>query len=180
MERGRKEQIMKMEIAAIVVVDNAWAIGSQGGLLCHLPADLKHFKATTMGYPIIMGRKTFESFPKGPLPGRLNIILTRSKAYEVPDGAVVCHSAEDALAIAAGEGKGRCFIIGGGQVYADFADLYDELFLTRVYADFPEADTYFPAIDEQQWTVVKKEDYAADERNPYPYSFVHLKRNAKP
>ena len=164
-----------MEIGAIVAVDNNWAIGRAGGLLCHLPADLKHFKSVTMGYPIIMGRKTFESFPCGPLPGRLNIVLTGTLHYEVP-GVVVCHSIDEALVAAEADGKGRCFVIGGGKVYADFSELYDELFLTRINARFDDADTFFPAIDPNQWELIKKEDYAADERNPFLYSFVHLRR----
>ncbi len=164
-----------MEIAAIVAVDNNWAIGRAGGLLCHLPADLKHFKMVTMGYPIIMGRKTFESFPRGPLPGRLNIVLTRDIHYEKP-GITVCRSIGEALDVAEADGKDRCFVIGGGKVYAEYAEYYDELFLTRIDARFDDADTFFPAINREQWKLVKKEDYAADERNPYPYSFLHLKR----
>lgn len=164
-----------MEIAAIVAVDRNWAIGRGGNLLCHMPADLKHFKAVTMGSPIIMGRKTFESFPRGPLPGRLNIILTHSAGYNV-QGAVTCHSADDALATAAAEGAERCFVIGGGQVYAYFADRYDTLFLTQIDAHFDDADTFFPTVDMSQWEVVKKEDYAADERNPFAYSFLQLRR----
>ena len=95
-----------MKVAAIVAIDKNWAIGRQGGLLCHLPADLRHFKSVTMGYPIIMGRKTFESFPRGPLPGRLNIVLTHNDDYR-PSGVTVCHNMNEALAIAQAEGRDR-------------------------------------------------------------------------
>lgn len=164
-----------MKISAIAAIDENRAIGKQGGLLCHLPADLRHFKAVTMGSPIIMGRKTFESFPRGPLPGRLNIILTRDASYSQA-GTVVCHDIDSALEVAARSGKGECFVIGGGQVYNDFAALCDELHLTVIHARFADADTFFPAIDMEQWETIKKEDYAADERNPYSYSFLHLRR----
>ena len=165
-----------MKIAAIAAVDEAGGIGQGGGLLCHLPADMKHFKSVTMGYPIIMGRKTFESFPKGPLPGRLNIILTKDLSYTAA-GTVVCHEIREAIAVAEKEGKERCFIIGGGQIYSAFADYLDELYLTLIQYRFEDADTFFPAIDRDGWDMVKKEDYVADERNPYPYSFLNLKRH---
>ncbi len=165
-----------MKIAAIVAVDEADGIGRKGGLLCHMPADLKHFKSVTMGYPIIMGRKTFESFPKGPLPGRLNIILTRDASYAAT-GAVVCHEIAEAISIAEAEGRERCFVIGGGQIYAAFAGYLDELYLTRIHARFDNADTFFPMADDGEWDIIKKEDYAADERNPFPYSFLYLKRS---
>lgn len=164
-----------MNIAAIVAVDKNWAIGRAGGLLCHLPADLKHFKSVTMGYPIIMGRKTFESFPRGPLPGRLNIVLTHNSHYDKP-GVVLCHGIDDALSVAKAYGKDRCFVIGGGKVYAGFAGLYDELFLTQIDACFDDADTFFPAIDTHEWELIEKKDCAADERNPFPYSSMHLRR----
>lgn len=165
-----------MKIAAIAAVDRNGGIGRQGKLLCHMPADMQHFKAITMGYPIIMGRKTFESFPKGPLPGRLNIILTRNKNYNPPHGAAVCHNVNDAIELAAKENKELCFVIGGGQIYADFVNLYDELFLTRIEAQFIDADTFFPSIDMESWKIASHEQYPADERNPHPYSFIHLKR----
>ncbi len=105
---------MEKKLSAIVVVAHNGAIGKNGDLLCHLPADLKHFKAITMGHSIIMGRKTFESFPKGPLPGRQNIVVTRNTQYH-PEGATIVHSVEQAIAQA--EMPGEVFIIGGAQLY---------------------------------------------------------------
>lgn len=164
-----------MKVAAIVAIDKNWAIGRQGGLLCHLPADLRHFKSVTMGYPIIMGRKTFESFPRGPLPGRLNIVLTHNDDYR-PSGVTVCHNMNEALAIAQAEGRDRCYIIGGGSIYALFAFIIDEIYLTQIHSQFDDADTFFPPIDQPQWEIVEQEDFPADERNSFPYSFIHLKR----
>lgn len=164
-----------MNVAAIVAVGSNWAIGREGGLLCHLPADLRHFKSVTMGYPIIMGRKTFESFPRGPLPGRLNIVLTHNDSY-APQGVAVCHSVGEALSVAEADGHDRCFVIGGGIVYETFMHLVDEIFLTVIHSQFGDADTFFPAIDMAQWETVEKEDFSADERNPFAYSFLRLRR----
>ena len=164
-----------MNIAAIVAVDKNWAIGRAGGLLCHLPADLKHFKSVTMGYPIIMGRKTFESFPRGPLPGRLNIVLTHNSHYDKP-GVVLCHGIDDALSVAKAYGKDRCFVIGGGKVYAGFAGLYDELFLTQIDACFDDADTFFPEIDAGQWEEESRTAPQTDAESGIEYEFVVYRR----
>lgn len=160
-------------LGAIVVIAENGAIGKNGQLLCHLPADLKHFKSVTMGYPIIMGRKTFESLPKGALPGRLNVVVTRNADFTAP-GVVVCHSVEEALA--ATEDAPKRYIIGGAPLYAATIGLVDELHLTQLHATFPEADTFFPAIVRDEWMVVAREAHDADERNPYDYTFVTLRR----
>lgn len=164
---------MGRNLSAIVVIAQDGAIGKNGGLLCHLPADLKHFKAITMGHSIIMGRKTFESFPKGALPGRQNIVITRNPQF-APQGVTVVHSV--AQAIAAAEMPGEVFVIGGAQIYGETIDEISTLYLTELHATFAEADTYFPPINPQDWTEISREDHEADERNPYPFSFVTLKR----
>lgn len=164
-------------IAAIAAVDENWAIGRDGGLLCHLPADLRHFKQLTMGFPVIMGRKTFVSLPKGALPGRLNVVVSRSPGYTAP-GAVVKGSVEDALEAAAGHE--RAFIIGGAQIYAASIGLVDTLFLTLIHASFAKADTFFPELIPGQWTETLREEHPADERNPYGYAFVTLSRKGEP
>ncbi len=105
---------MDTKLSAIVAIDAHGAIGRNGQLLCHLPADLKHFKAITTGHSIIMGRKTFESFPRGPLPGRQNIVVTRNAHYR-PQGVTVAHSIDQAIALV--EMPGEAFIIGGGTLY---------------------------------------------------------------
>ena len=160
-------------LGAIVVVAEDGAIGKSGDLLCHLPADLKHFKVITMGHPIIMGRKTFESLPKGALPGRMNVVVTHNSGF-VAEGAAVCHSVEEALDATADADKR--FIIGGAQLYAATIDMVDTLYLTQIHASFPEADTFFPNVDLTQWQEVNRESHCADEKNHYDYTFLELKR----
>lgn len=160
-------------LGAIVVVAEDGAIGKNGDLLCHLPADLKHFKAITMGHPIIMGRKTFESLPKGALPGRMNVVVTHNSGF-VAEGATVCHSVEEALAVTADADER--FIIGGAQLYAATIDIVDTLYLTQIHASFPEADTFFPNVDLTQWQEVNRDFHCADEKNRYDYTFLELKR----
>lgn len=162
-----------MALSAIVVIADDGAIGKDNGLLCHLPADLKHFKSITMGHTIIMGRRTFESLPKGALPGRENIVVSRNADY-LAEGAKVCTSIEQAIAEASMPGE--CFILGGAQLYASTIAQVDKLYLTAIHAHFDDADTYFPAINPEEWTEIDREDHQADEKNRYDYSFVTLKR----
>lgn len=135
---------MKPEIHIIAAVCANGAIGRGGDLLYHLPADLRRFKSLTMGWPIIMGRKTFESFPKGPLPGRRNIVISRNAGYR-PDGVEVYPSPEAALAACAD--VERVYIIGGGEIYRRFLPLADILDITEIDAGPVDADTFFPAHD---------------------------------
>lgn len=162
-----------MALSAIVVIADDGAIGKDNGLLCHLPADLKHFKSITMGHTIIMGRRTFESLPKGALPGRENIVVSRNADYRA-EGAKVCTSIEQAVAQASMPGE--CFILGGAQLYASTIAQVDKLYLTAIHAHFDDADAYFPAINPEEWTEIDREDHQADEKNRYDYSFVTLKR----
>lgn len=160
-------------LSAIVVIAENSAIGKNNDLLCHLPADLKHFKELTMGHTIIMGRRTFESLPKGALPGRENIVVTRNADYQAA-GAVVCHSVDEALQKASMPGER--FIIGGAQLYAATIDKVDMLHLTELHASFADADTFFPQINRDEWQEVERIDCQADERSRYSYSFVTLKK----
>ena len=162
-----------MALSAIVVIADDGAIGKDNGLLCHLPADLKHFKSITMGHTIIMGRRTFESLPKGALPGRENIVVSRNADYRA-EGAKVCTSIEQAVAEASMPGE--CFIIGGAQLYASTIAQVDKLYLTAIHAHFDDADAYFPAINPDEWTEIDREDHQADEKNRYNYSFITLER----
>lgn len=162
-----------MNLSAIVAVDKNGAIGKNGDLLCYLPADLKHFKNITMGYTIIMGRRTWESLPKGALPGRKNVVITRNNDFMAP-GAEVYHSLEEALQ--ATEQDEKRFIIGGGMLYKEAFAITDKLYLTRIHASFQDADTFFPSIDVSQWQEMSSEYHEADERNAYPYSFIELRR----
>jgi dihydrofolate reductase len=164
---------MDKNLSAIVVIANDRAIGKNGELLCHLPADLKHFKAITMGHTIIMGRKTFESLPKGALAGRQNIVVTRNASYS-HEGITVASSIDDALKKV--EMPGECFIIGGAQLYTTTINDISRLYLTQLHAYFPEADTFFPEINTDEWQEVSREDHDADEKNHYSYSFITLQR----
>ncbi len=140
-----------MRLVLIAAVTRDLAIGNQGSLLFHIPADLKRFKVLTMGCPIIMGRKTFESFPNGPLPGRRNIVVTRSAEFHY-DGVDVVHSLEDAIA-ACGDVE-RAYVIGGGEIYRQALPMADELDLTLIDAECPDADVRFPDVElpEPQFT----------------------------
>ena len=164
---------MGKNLSAIVVIAQDGAIGKNGELLCHLPADLKHFKAITMGHSIVMGRKTFESFPKGALPGRQNIVVTRNTAFSAP-GVTVAHSVQQAIEMASMPGD--VFVIGGAQIYRATIEEIGTLYLTQLHATFADADTYFPPINAQDWQQVSREDHEADERNRYDYSFITLRR----
>lgn len=159
-------------IQAIVAIAADGAIGRQGELLCHLPADMKHFKEVTMGHSIIMGRKTFESFPRRPLPGRQNIVITRNAGWQYP-GVTVAHDLNEAIAAAETD---TVFIIGGAQIYELALPLVDVLHLTRIHARWASADVYFPALNMDEWQEVSREHHESDHRNAYEFDFITLKR----
>ena len=146
-------------------------IGNANSLPWHLPADLKHFKAMTLGKPIIMGRKTWESLP-GKLPGRTHIIVTSNPDY-VADGCVVVHSLQQAIE-AAGDVP-EVMIVGGAMLYAQALQLADRIYLTLVETEV-EGDTLFPEYDSEQWCEIAREDHSSDDKNPFAYSFVTLSR----
>lgn len=168
-------QLIPMQLNLIVAIGRNREIGQDGDMPWKrgLPADLGHFKSTTMGYPIIMGRHTFESFPKGALPGRRNIIITRNRDYTQPNTEVV-HSLEEA--IDAVRDAGQAFIIGGGQVFEEAMPRVETLYITVVEHYFPEADTFFPEIDPDRWECIERDEHPADDRNRYPYTFTTWRR----
>ena len=159
-------------IHAIVAIDENGAIGRQGELLCHLPADMRHFKEVTMGNSIIMGRKTFESFPRRPLPGRQNIVITRDPKWTYP-GVSVAHNLDEAIAAAQTD---TVFIIGGAQIYELAMPRVEVLHLTRIHARWASADVFFPKLDMSQWQEVSREHHVSDHRNAYEFDFITLKR----
>ena len=142
------------------------ALGKNNDLIWHLPDDFKRFKAITSGHYIIMGRKTFESFPK-PLPNRTHVVITRQKGYQ-PEGCIVVDSIEKALAIS--PKNENVFIIGGGEIYTLGLQFAQKIELTRVYNDF-EADVFFPEIDLKQWKLVEEVFHLKDEKHKYDFSF---------
>ncbi|MDR0427530.1 MAG: dihydrofolate reductase [Dysgonamonadaceae bacterium] len=162
-----------MIISLIVVTGKNNEIGRNNHLLVHLPADLKHFKEITSGHTVIMGRKTFDSLPKGPLPNRKNIVISRDKELKI-EGATVYSSLD--LALIKCRDEEEIFIIGGAQIYKQAYPDADKLYLTKVHAEFPDADTFFPEINDKEWRIVSLETFPADEKNPYPYSFVEMER----
>lgn len=159
-----------MIVSAIVAIGENNAIGKSNQLLWHMPNDLKHFKDITSGRTIIMGRKTFDSVGK-PLPKRRNIVVTQQD-ITIP-GCEVVKSIKYALELC--EGEDEVFIGGGAQIYRLAMPLTDRIYLTVIHKVF-DADTFFPSIDKNDWKEVKREDFDADEKNPYPYSFITLER----
>ena len=152
-------------------MDRNGLIGKNNQLPWHLPADLKHFKQVTMGKPVIMGRKTFESIGK-PLPGRVNIVLTSRTMYQSP-GCIVANSLD--AAIEAAGPVSEVMIIGGAALYKDALPRVDRIYLTEVQAEL-EGDTWFPSLNESEWVVVQQTEHSADETNPYGYVFKTLDR----
>lgn len=161
---------MKPVVTIIVAVARDGAIGRRGDLLFHISDDLRRFKRLTMGHPIVMGRKTFESFPKGPLPGRTNIVVTRSNDYD-GRGATVAGSLDEALKAAAAEETGRIFIIGGGEIYRQAFGIADALELTAIDAAVDDADTFFPAVNDVDWQLTEKSEPMTDPKTGISYSF---------
>jgi dihydrofolate reductase len=165
---------MKTHVSFVVAIADNGVIGRDNGLPWRLSGDMAFFKRVTMGKPVIMGRKTWESLPKKPLSGRPNIVVTRDAAYGA-EGAEVVTSAEDALArgaaLAAELGTGEVMVIGGAQLYAETFDHATRLYITEVHAA-PEGDVSFPAFDASQWREVSREHHEADEKDSAAYSFV--------
>lgn len=161
---------MKPVVTIIVAVARDGAIGRRGDLLFHISDDLRRFKRLTMGHPIVMGRKTFESFPKGPLPGRTNIVVTRSGDYD-GRGATVAGSLDEALKAAAAEETGRIFIIGGGEIYRQAFGIADALELTAIDAAVDDADTFFPPVNDVDWQLTEKSEPMTDPKTGISYSF---------
>lgn len=164
-----------MRISIIAAMDTHRLIGKDDGLPWRLPADLQHFKALTLGKPVIMGRKTFESIGR-PLPGRTNIIVTRDPGY-APEGVLIEHNLNDALESAreAVGDKGEAMVVGGANVYFQFLPRADRMYLTLVHGQF-EGDAWFPAYDRRDWGVIHEEHHPADEQNSTAYSFITLQR----
>ena len=161
-----------MKISMIAAMTDERIIGIENRLPWKLPNDMKWFRQHTLGKPIIMGRKTFESFGSKPLPDRTNIIITRDATYQARDSVVV-HTIEEALQ-AAGD-VDEVMVIGGASFYEQMLPRADRLYLTFVHARI-EGDAWFPAIDFSQWNEVQRIDNDADEKNPLAHSFVILDR----
>jgi dihydrofolate reductase len=158
-------------VSLVVAMTEDRVIGRENALPWHLPADLAHFKALTMGKPIIMGRLTWESLP-GLLPGRRHIVLTRDRGYSAP-GVTLVHSLAEAIDAAGAVDE--VMVVGGARLYAEALPLADRIYLTLVHGAF-EGDARFPAIDPDEWMETSREHHAPDHRNPCPYTFLTLRR----
>ena len=168
-----------MRLAVIVAQAENGVIGVDNKLPWYLPQDLKYFKRVTLGKPIIMGRKTFESIGK-PLPGRCNIVITRDPDWQAP-GVQVARTPEAAIDCAEQQalidGVEEALVIGGAEVYRQLLPKADRLYLTQVHAQVP-GDAHFPALDPEEWREIGREDFSAEEPNPYDYSFIVLQRHS--
>ena len=160
-------------LSIIAAIDRHRGIGYQNKLLFWLPNDLKHFKALTTGHTILMGRRTFESLPKGALPNRRNLVLSSNPALEFP-GAERYSSLSEALTHCAPEEQ--VYIIGGASLYQQAMPLADELCLTEIEAEAAQVDTYFPEIDPNVWVEKERAPQPKDEKHPYEYAFVTYQR----
>ena len=159
-------------IALIVAVAENGVIGRDGKLPWRIPADMKWFRERTAGRPLIMGRKTWESFPKRPLPGRTNIVITRDAGYKA-DGAVVVPSFEAALEAARREKPEEIMVIGGAEIYRAAMPFARRVYLTRVHGAF-EGDTNLAIVDSAQWNVTEVGEYPSSAERPVGYSFFIL------
>ena len=160
-----------MKISIIVAMGANRVIGHDNRLPWHLPADLKHFRQITMGKPLLMGRRTWESIGR-PLPGRISIVITRDGGYEA-EGCIVVHSVDAALRAA--QGHDELMVIGGEQLYRQLLPQADTLYVTLVDGEFP-GDAFFPELDQSEWREVERRDHAPDEKNAQTCSFLRLER----
>lgn len=151
-------------------------LGQDNDLLWHLPDDFKHFKKLTLNHPIVMGRKTFDTFPKL-LPNRTHIIITRQKNYKAP-GCVIANSMEEALKLAksAKGGKEKISIIGGGEIYKLGLPYAHQIELTRIHHRFKKGDAFFPDFDQNQWTLTRKIEHPIDDKHQYPFTYLTFVR----
>ena len=170
-----------MVLSLIAAIGNNNELGKNNDLLWDLPGDMKHFRTTTSGHPVIMGQRTFQSLwtnEKGeqvgrPLPNRRNIVITQDTNYH-PEGTEVVHSIDELMDLIKRDGKGEeeFFVIGGGQIYKQMILHADKLYITHVDITVPDADIYFPAIDSSIWQKISKEKHEPDEKNNLSYAFV--------
>ncbi len=163
-----------MKVVLYAAVARNGVIGRDGDMPWRLSTDLKRFKSDTMGKPIIMGRKTWESFPRRPLPGRLNIVISRDANYPA-DGASVVTTYQDALSVAAASGAEEAAILGGGTIYNLAVETADRLHITHVLADI-DGDTWFPEIVREIWREVESQDFPAGERDSHPTRYAIYER----
>ena len=160
-----------MNISIIVAMANERVIGVNNGLPWDLPADMKHFRELTLGKPIIMGRKTYESIGR-PLPGRRNIVVSRNSELKIP-GVDVVSTLDDAISMVSNVQE--IMIVGGAQLYADALSKANKIYLTKINLDI-KGDSFFPQFNESEWTVLQKDDFECNELNKIDFSFIVLEK----
>lgn len=164
-----------MEKSIIVAVANGNAIGRRNELLWHISEDLRFFRSTTSGSPVIMGFMTFRSIGR-PLPGRTNIVISIFPWPDAPEGILVVDSLDAAYKAAEATGAGKCFVIGGAYTYAEAMQTADNLYITHIYADAPDADVFFPEISPKIWSPTWQSELKHDEENDIDFRFVKYSR----
>jgi dihydrofolate reductase len=162
-----------MQKNIIVAISDNNAIGRDNQLLWHISEDLRFFRRQTLGWSIIMGRKTFESIGRA-LPGRVNIVISRN--FTTGEDVAVTGSLEEAFEVAQSTNLEKCFVMGGGQIYAQALEVVDRLIVTHVHTEIEDADTFFPAIDPAQWTVARRSELFTDEESGYTFEFVEYEK----
>jgi dihydrofolate reductase len=166
-----------MIIALVLAVSENGVIGKDNALPWRLPADLRYFRKVTASYPLIMGRKTFDSVGR-PLPGRRNIIITRQANFQIP-GCDVVHTLDEAIQLAQSTNAPQISIVGGAEIFRQALPLATRIYLTRIHAEF-EGDAFFAIPDPEKWKEVSRDDHLADAENPYSYSFIVYERKLSP
>ena len=162
-----------MQKNIIVAIADNNAIGKDNELLWHISEDLKFFKRQTLGWPVIMGRKTFESIGRA-LPGRVNIVISRG--FSTGEEVAVAGSLEEAFKIAESTNLEKCFVMGGGQIYSQALQMVDRLVVTHVHTVIEDADTFFPQIDPETWKVAQRSELFMDEETGYTFEFVEYEK----
>ena len=166
-----------MIVSLLVAMDEGRGIGKEGKIPWRLSADLRRFKALTMGHHILMGRKTYESIGR-PLPGRTSIVITRNPDYQA-EGCLVALSLEEALRLAEAGDEDEAFVIGGGEIFALALPLANRIYLTRVHTR-KECDVFFPTIDLSEWTELERVEQSVNEKNQFPFTYLALERKVSP
>lgn len=166
-----------MHISLVVAASEDNAIGRGNALLWKLPNDMKFFKNTTWGMPVIMGRKTFESMASKPLTGRTNIVVSRQDNWiEAQEGLVLAKSVEHAIELAKDTACKEVFVIGGGEIYNQVLGIAHSIYLTRVHTIFPDADTFFPPVDQDRFQLVEEVAMTPDAKHAFSYTFQTWER----
>ncbi|MDL2310051.1 dihydrofolate reductase [Parabacteroides sp. OttesenSCG-928-B22] len=159
-------------ISLVAAVADNYAIGKEGDLLWRLPNDMKYFRNLTSGHTVVMGRKTFDSLPKGALPNRVNVVISSQEGLTYAD-CTMARSIDEVFSFCNDE---ELFVIGGGQIYNALLPQADKLYITWVHHNFEDADTFFPRINFAEWEEIFRESHPADEKHIYPYTFATYQR----